>query len=254
MGRMQPIEPRSRLTGGICITQSSATCWEKSDLPPRMSLQAEVAGPAAPSSGSASPISAIADFQERTLPLSITNGSGGPRDLYVERGNTRYGTTLIEGNWNSFSGKQDWTIAPTTIPNSLFLSSKPAWFGDLAWPPIDPTKPVTNDPTIIPAGYRFIHGVDPRELLTVLERHDRAAASSLWSAGTAAGQRPARKNLGTCSLPQASPTGSSNAPERLTYRDGLEEFRCAAVGRWIRSHVVRRENKPATTRCVVVHQ
>ncbi len=94
-------------------------------------------------------------------PMAIQSGGGGPRDLYVERGNTRYGTTLIEGNWNSFSGKQDWTIAPTTVPNSLFLSSKPAWFGDLAWPPIDPTKPVTNDPTIIPAGYRFIHGVDP---------------------------------------------------------------------------------------------
>ena len=94
-------------------------------------------------------------------PLSIPSGSGGPRDLYVERGNTRYGTTLIEGNWNSFSGKQDWTISPTAIPTSLFLSSKPTWFGDLAWPPIDPTKPVTNDPTIIPAGYRFIHGVEP---------------------------------------------------------------------------------------------
>ena len=94
-------------------------------------------------------------------PTSIPSSSGGPRDLYVERGNTRYGTTLIEGNWNSFSGKQDWTIAPTTIPNSLFLSSKPAWFGDLAWPPVDPMKPVTNDPTIIPAGYRFIHGVEP---------------------------------------------------------------------------------------------
>jgi len=94
-------------------------------------------------------------------PVPTENGAGGPRDLYVDRNTTKYGTTLIEGNWNSFSGKQDWTIAPTAIPDSLFLPSKPAWFGDLAWPPVDPAKPVTNDPTIIPAGYRFMHGTDP---------------------------------------------------------------------------------------------
>jgi chitodextrinase len=94
-------------------------------------------------------------------PLAIPNAGGGPRDLYVDRNNTKYGTTLIEGNWNSVSGKQDWTIDPTRIPSSLFLTSKPDWFGDLAWPPVDPSKPVTDDPTIIPAGYRFKHGIDP---------------------------------------------------------------------------------------------
>jgi hypothetical protein len=94
-------------------------------------------------------------------PISFPIGSGGPRDLYVGRNTTKPGTLLIEGNWNAFSGKQDWTGAPVTLPNSLFLASKPSWFGNLVWPPVDPTNPRTNDPTIIPAGYRFIHGSDP---------------------------------------------------------------------------------------------
>ena len=103
-------------------------------------------------------------------PAAIPNSGGGPRDLYVDRNNTAHGTTLIEGNWNSVAGKQDWTIGPTAIPNSLFLSSKPGWFGDLAWPPVDPANPVTNDPTIIPAGYRFIHGTDPPAARSVRAR------------------------------------------------------------------------------------
>ncbi len=45
---------------------------------------------------------------------------------------------------------QDWTITPATIPASLFLSDKPASFGSLAWPPVDPEHPVTDDPTLIP--------------------------------------------------------------------------------------------------------
>jgi hypothetical protein len=91
-------------------------------------------------------------------PTPIPHRDGGPRDLYVGRNNTTCGTTLIEGDWNSVRGTQDWTIPPAPIPASLFLPAKPAWFGSLAWPPVDPANPVTDDPTIIPAGYRYIHG------------------------------------------------------------------------------------------------
>jgi hypothetical protein len=100
-------------------------------------------------------------YQGTFPPISIPAGSGGPRDLYVDRNTTKLGTLLIEGNWNAYAARQDWTSAPFTLPNSLFLSSKPSWFGDLAWPPVDPANPRTNDPTIIPAGYRFVHGKDP---------------------------------------------------------------------------------------------
>jgi hypothetical protein len=94
-------------------------------------------------------------------PTTLLHGDGGPRDLYVDRDTTAVGTTLIEGNWDSTRGAQDWSVAPQPIPDSYFLTSKPGWFGSLAWPPVDPTQPVTNDPTIIPAGYRYVHGTDP---------------------------------------------------------------------------------------------
>lgn len=86
---------------------------------------------------------------------------GGPRDLYVDRDDTEVGTTLIEGNWNAATQEQDWTIEPQPIADSYFLEGKPAWFGSLAWPPVDPANPVTDDPTIIPAGYRYVNGTDP---------------------------------------------------------------------------------------------
>ena len=85
-------------------------------------------------------------------PTPVKFGDGGPRDLYVDRNNTAHGTTIIEGNWTSKKGAQDWTITPTSIPNSLYLTSKPSWFGNLSWPPVDPGNPVTDDPTIIPGG------------------------------------------------------------------------------------------------------
>lgn len=94
-------------------------------------------------------------------PTPIPHSDGGPRDLYVGRNSTTLGTTIIEGNWNSVLGRQDWTTAPTTIPSSLFLAAKPTWFGNLAWPPVDPANPITDDFTIIPAGYRYVHGTDP---------------------------------------------------------------------------------------------
>ncbi|MEO8637464.1 MAG: LamG-like jellyroll fold domain-containing protein [Candidatus Taylorbacteria bacterium] len=43
-----------------------------------------------------------------------------------------------------------------TLPNSLYLSSKPAWFGSLSWPPYSPTNAAQTADNI-PAGYRFNH-------------------------------------------------------------------------------------------------
>jgi hypothetical protein len=88
------------------------------------------------------------------LPFS----DGGPRDLYVDRVGTTFGTTLIEGNWDSVTNGQDWlSSSPKTFRNSYLYTSKPAYFGTLAWPPIDPQNPVTDDPTIIPAGWRYVN-------------------------------------------------------------------------------------------------
>ena len=94
-------------------------------------------------------------------PTPLAAANGGPRDLFVEPVGTAHGTTLIDGNWISNQDRQVWSGPPRQLPDSLFLAGKPAWFGGLAWPPIDPGRPVTNDPTIIPAGFRFVHGKDP---------------------------------------------------------------------------------------------
>lgn len=94
-------------------------------------------------------------------PTPLAHADGGPRDLYVDRNNAPNGTTIIEGNWTSVKGFQDWTIKPAAIPKSLYLANKPGWFGSLPWPPIDPENPKTDDPTIIPAGYRYRYGTDP---------------------------------------------------------------------------------------------
>jgi len=94
-------------------------------------------------------------------PMELLHGDGGPRDLYVDRNTNAPGTTLIEGNWDSAIGAQDWSIDPEPLRDSYFLTARPAWFGSLPWPPIDPAAPVTGDPTIIPAGYRHLRGTDP---------------------------------------------------------------------------------------------
>ena len=67
-------------------------------------------------------------------------------------------------NWDSANGALvnggSYTIAD--VPASLLYASKPAFFGSLPWPPVDPTNPTyASSGTNIPAGYRFVNGVDP---------------------------------------------------------------------------------------------
>ncbi|HSU55191.1 MAG TPA: PKD domain-containing protein, partial [Candidatus Dormibacteraeota bacterium] len=71
--------------------------------------------------------------------------------------------TVIHGNWDysSKSIKYDPTIADHAVPASYYLTGKPTWFGSLQWPPFDPGNPSLCDLTNLPAGYRFIFGVDP---------------------------------------------------------------------------------------------
>lgn len=75
--------------------------------------------------------------------------------------------TLIEhGNWDVASSVITWDPAITNhvIPDSLFLTAKPAWFGSLAWPPIDPASTSNRSVERIPAGYRYVHGYDPQSV------------------------------------------------------------------------------------------
>ena len=72
-------------------------------------------------------------------------------------------SVLMQGNYDYKTATQHWdpTISDHSITNSYFLTSKPSWFGILNWPPFDPANPAAASITNIPAGYRFVYGVDP---------------------------------------------------------------------------------------------
>jgi hypothetical protein len=79
-------------------------------------------------------------------------------DLYVT---TR---TRLHNNWDSKNGAiiYDAGIADHSPADSMYLTSKPGWFGNLTYPPINPTVGYTNlywDD--IPAGYRYLYGTNP---------------------------------------------------------------------------------------------
>ncbi len=99
--------------------------------------------------GSAAKIPPLSNTEYKIEP-----GAGGFQelDLDVEA------TTIKKGNWNSFDGTipASESLSADMLPDSLYLSVKPSWFGDLTWPAITPHNPKL-DLTIIPAGYRYIH-------------------------------------------------------------------------------------------------
>ena len=77
-------------------------------------------------------------------------------------------TLYRHGNYDVVNSGIVWnsTNSDHTIPASLYQASKPSWFGNRPWPPFDPgngaaialnAMALTN----IPAGYRFVFGVDP---------------------------------------------------------------------------------------------
>jgi hypothetical protein len=85
---------------------------------------------------------------------------------------TRRGTTIVEGNYDTVSGKVVWNdpnIGSQAIPPSFYYPSKPAYFNSLTRPPFDPANPgdtsAANIPaggSAIPVGYRYNHGgADP---------------------------------------------------------------------------------------------
>jgi hypothetical protein len=73
-------------------------------------------------------------------------------------------TTIIHGNWDADTETVQWdgTISDEVIPDSLYLSSKPDFFANLAWPPFGGSAGTTEeDLAAIPAGYRLLNDADP---------------------------------------------------------------------------------------------
>jgi hypothetical protein len=62
-------------------------------------------------------------------------------------------TVIRDGNFDYVTNQVHWDTAPKTIPPSLYLSSKPAFFGPLPWPWVDPLA--TSKLYLLPARARF---------------------------------------------------------------------------------------------------
>ncbi len=62
-------------------------------------------------------------------------------------------TAIRDGNWDWLQSKQSWyNSSPATLQNSLYLTSKPAFFGSNPWPWVDPA---TGSVSTLPAKARF---------------------------------------------------------------------------------------------------
>ena len=62
-------------------------------------------------------------------------------------------TVLREGNYDYVTNQVHWDTTAQTIPDSLYLTAKPAFFGSLPWPWVDPTG--TTKLYTLPAKARF---------------------------------------------------------------------------------------------------
>ena len=89
-------------------------------------------------------------------------GGWGDYDTNVEN------TILRHGNYDYANGNTVWDgdIADTNLPDSYYLTNKPAWWGDGAWPPIGPDLlPMVST---IPAYTRTLN--PPHHLLPIFRR------------------------------------------------------------------------------------
>ena len=105
-----------------------------------------------------------------TLPVAtpIDYGSQGATLADAQALDLNVAATLLRhGNYDYFDQAIVWdpAISEHTLPDSLFRSGKPSFFGSLAWPPFDPAAPpgAFDDTNLarIPAGYRYLNGTDP---------------------------------------------------------------------------------------------
>ncbi|MBV9643241.1 MAG: hypothetical protein JO334_06680 [Verrucomicrobia bacterium] len=71
---------------------------------------------------------------------------------------------LRADNYNTVNGAipASESISNQALPNSLYLTGKPAFFNSLPWPAFDPNNPSGALLTNIPAGYRYVNGHPPQ--------------------------------------------------------------------------------------------
>jgi hypothetical protein len=96
------------------------------------------------------------------MSYGYTFGYGGLSDSGSGKGSgpEAFDTSVIKKDY-VFTKPAPVGINASDIPVSLIFSSKPSWFGNCPWPPLDVSKPTEAKDTNIPAGYRFVNGKDP---------------------------------------------------------------------------------------------
>ena len=103
------------------------------------------------------PDGVVAEWQ-----IGLDDAVGGGGKSWVP---DTYTTQLREGNWDWATKRQHWhgiggkgdadQSTPKVIPNSLYLTGKPAFFGSNPWPWVDPSTGTTY---VLPAKARFDAG------------------------------------------------------------------------------------------------
>lgn len=97
---------------------------------------------------------------EDTLPWGEDNGGVpmwrlgyNPEDWNAAGDPKVLSTTIRDGNYDYFTQQVRWDRPAQTIPSSLYVSAKPAFFGSCAWPWVDSTGAVKLN--TLPARARF---------------------------------------------------------------------------------------------------
>ncbi|MEO8083122.1 MAG: glycosyl hydrolase family 28-related protein [Ardenticatenales bacterium] len=148
-------------------------------------------------------------------------GYGGPDD----RGDPNVRATLLRhGNWDSVTNGVVWdpAIPDHTLPASLYLSAKPAWWGDeLAWPAIGPD--VTPMVGKIPAQVRYeaAMGIGPTATATATMSPTTSPTASPEAATQTAAPDPATP----ITPPTASPATTATAVD-----GGVRSFLWLPIG------------------------
>lgn len=90
----------------------------------------------------------------------------GVVDSFQEKDLDVQNSAILKGNYNTQDGAipANESLGTQVIPASYYLSEKPTWFGYLTYPAYDSSNPNFST-TAIPAGYRYVFGMDPPAVL-----------------------------------------------------------------------------------------
>jgi hypothetical protein len=103
-------------------------------------------------------------------------------------------TIVRHGNYDYVNNAIVWdpTNPDHSLPDSLYLTGTPSWFGSMPWPPVDPTNPPLSEGSvtipgtslcpIIPAMYRFLNGSPPPAAANLI---DQTYTATVPAGGTA---------------------------------------------------------------------